>query len=105
MERFSFVGFELTMRTLQRGTATLAPPASQRASVEMLHRDSVQVDAFEAANIDRRYPIAILIGSFSIRVNAAVCAKAMLDNVLVKSVSGDIFLAGEQTEPVARHEP
>jgi hypothetical protein len=81
------------------------PLNSQRQSVEALNRNALQVNAFEAANIDCRHPIALWIGAFSVRVNATCPAKAVLDNVLVESVRAAVLFGCEQVQPIARHKP
>ena len=57
----------------------------------MLNRKLFQINSFEAANIDRGHPIALWIGTFAVRVDAAGLAKAMLDHVLVERVRADIL--------------
>jgi hypothetical protein len=71
----------------------------------VLNRNAFQVDSFEAANIDCGHPIALWISAFSIWVNAARLAKAVLDNVLVKRVRPDVLFRCEQAQLVARHKP
>jgi len=48
----------------------------------MLNRHTVQINSFEAANINCSRPIALWIGALSVRVNATGLAKAVLDNML-----------------------
>src|SRR6186997_1190076 len=47
-------------------------------AVEMLHGNLVEVDALEAANVDRRHLVALGIGAVGERVDAAVLAEAVL---------------------------
>jgi hypothetical protein len=81
------------------------PPSliSQRSPVEVLNRNAVQVDSFEAANIDCGHPVALWIGAFSVRVNTARLAKAVLDNVLVERVRADVLFRCEHVQLFARH--
>jgi hypothetical protein len=78
---------------------------SQRSPVEVLNRNAIQIDSFEAANIDCGYPIAPRIGAFAVGVNAACPAKAVLDHVLVESVRADVPIRCEHAQLFAGHEP
>lgn len=90
-------------------SAKLDSPAptliSQRPSVELLNRNALQVDSFEAANVDRGNRIALWIDAFPVRVNAASSAKAVLDHVLVERVCADVLFRAEQAQLLARHKP
>jgi hypothetical protein len=102
------------MVDLLRGDSSARPCAagktsrsliSQRSPVEALHRDVFQIDIFEAANIDRGHSIPLRINAFSVGVNAARPAKAVLDNVLVECVRADLPFRCEQAQLFAGHEP
>jgi hypothetical protein len=67
----------------------------QRLSVEMLNRNGIQIDSFEAANINCGRPVALGIGAFSVRVNTTRLAKAVFDNVLVERVRTDVCFRRE----------
>jgi hypothetical protein len=71
----------------------------------MLNGNAFEVNSIEAANIDRAYPIALWIGAFSVRMNAAPLAKTVLDNVLVEGVRADVVIRREHAQLFARHEP
>jgi hypothetical protein len=71
----------------------------------MLNRHTVQVNSFEAANIDCSHPIALWIGALSVRVNTTGLAKAVLDNMFVEGVRAKVLFRCEQVQLVARHEP
>jgi len=71
----------------------------------VLNRHFFQIDSFETANIDRGHRIALWVGAFAVRVNAARPAKAVLDSVLVERVGADVRFRCEQAELVARHKP
>jgi hypothetical protein len=86
-------------------TKDCASLISQRSSVEVLHRNAFQVDSFEAADIDCGDPVALWIGAFSVRVNAARRAKAVLDNVLIERVRAEVVFRCEQAQSVMRHKP
>jgi hypothetical protein len=77
----------------------------QRPSVEVLNRNAFQVNSFEAANIDYGHPIALGIGAFSVRVNAALLAKVVLDNVLVERVRANVLFRCAHAQLLARHKP
>jgi hypothetical protein len=61
----------------------------------MLHWNSIEIDFVEAAQVNRRRKIALGVGAFSVRVNAAGLAKAVLDDMLVECVSAEVFFRGE----------
>jgi hypothetical protein len=63
----------------------------------VLNRHAFQIDSFEATNVDGSHPIALGVGAFSVGVNAARLAEAVLDNVLVESVRGDLFFGRKHT--------
>jgi hypothetical protein len=71
----------------------------------MLNRHALQVDSFEAANIDRSRRAAFGIDSFRVWVNATGGAKAMFDNVLVESVRADVCFRCEQVQLIPRDKP
>jgi len=98
--------FEFSRRRRpSRATKESVSLISQRPSVEVLNRNGLEVDSFEAANIDCGDPVALWIGAFSVRVNAARPAKAVLDNALVEHVRADVLFRCEQAQLVARHKP
>jgi hypothetical protein len=78
---------------------------SQGPSVEMLNWNVFQVNSFDAAKIDCGHPITLWIEAFSVRVNAAGLAKAMLDNMLVERVRGDVRFRCQHVQLFARHKP
>jgi hypothetical protein len=78
---------------------------SQRPSVKVLNRNASQVDFFEAANIDRGDPISFWIDAFSVRMNAARPAKAVLDDLLVERVRADVLIRCKQPQPVPGNKP
>ena len=49
----------------------------------MLHGNRVEIDAFQAADIDRRHTVALRIDTFCIRMDVENRAEAMLDNMLL----------------------
>src|SRR5258706_7400004 len=57
-----------------------------RSAVEMRDRNLLELDALEAAHIDRRDAIALRIDPFRIRLHAAVRTEPVLDHVLVEFV-------------------
>jgi len=71
----------------------------------VLNRNAFQVDSFEAANIDCGDPIALWIDAFSVRMNAARLAKAVLDDSLVERVRADVPFRCEHVQLIARHKP
>jgi hypothetical protein len=64
----------------------------------VLNRNTCQVDFFEAANINGGDPISFWIDAFSVRVNAARPAKAVLDDVLVERVGADVLIRCKQPQ-------
>jgi hypothetical protein len=77
----------------------------QGPAVEVLNRNTFQIDSVKAANIDGSYPVAFWIGAFPIRVNAARPAEAVLDDVLVERVRADVLVGREHVQLFARHKP
>jgi len=71
----------------------------------VLNRNAFQLHSFEAANIYRGYPIALRIGAFSVRVNAAVLAKTVLDHMLVEGVYADVVVGSEHAQLIAGDKP
>jgi hypothetical protein len=71
----------------------------------VLNRNVFQIDSLEAANIDCGHPVALWINAFSVRMNAARLAKAVLDNVLVERVRTNILFRCEQVQLFARYKP
>ena len=61
----------------------------ERAAVEVRDLDAVQIDALDAAHVDRRHLVAFRIAAVRVRMNAAGGAEAMLDRVLVELVDCD----------------
>ena len=64
----------------------------------MLNRHTVQINSFEAANINCSRPIALWIGALSVRVNATGLAKAVLDNMFVEGVRAKVLFRCEQVQ-------
>src|ERR1700687_486005 len=75
-----------------------------RATVEVLHRNGCEVNAFKAANIDSSHGLA-LVNGLGIRMNAACPAEMVPDEMLVERIRANIFFRGEQAQVFARHEP
>jgi hypothetical protein len=63
-----------------------------RLSIEFIHWNLAQVEVLYASKIDRCNGIALWISTFAEGVNAALCAEAMLDHVLVKGVCAGVGL-------------
>src|SRR6266403_6139370 len=80
-------------------------PCLHRPSVEVLNWNALQINSFEAANIDCGHPIALWIGPFSVGMNAAGLAKAVLDDVLVEGVRADILFRCEHVQLFPWHKP
>src|SRR5918994_3252344 len=78
---------------------------SQRPSVEVLNRNLLQFDSFQAADVDCGHPVTLWIGAFSVRVNATRLAKSVFDNMLVERVCADVIFRCAHVELVARHKP
>src|SRR5262250_2279235 len=71
----------------------------------MLNRNAIQVNAFETANIDGGYSIAVWIRAFAVWVNAASPAKTVFDDVFVERVCAAVVFRREQVKLFARHKP
>src|SRR5258706_8748940 len=78
---------------------------SHRAAVELPHWNACQIDAVKAANIDRRHPVALGIAAFTVWMNPAGRAKAVLDHMLVESIGGEVVVAREYAQLFARDKP
>jgi hypothetical protein len=71
----------------------------------MLNRNTLQINTFKAANIDCGHPIALGIDAFSVRVNAASGAKAVLDHMFIERVRTDARFGREYAQLFSRHKP
>src|SRR5688572_15705276 len=71
----------------------------------MLDRKLLEIDALEAAGVDRRHALARRIDALAEGMDAAGRAEMMLDDVLVERVDLGVLLGSEETEVLARHEP
>jgi hypothetical protein len=71
----------------------------------MLHWNALQINSFDAANIDCGHPIAFGIDPFTVGMNSAGLAKAVLDDVLVEGVRADILFRCEHVQLFPWHKP
>ena len=76
-----------------------------RLSIEYIHWNLAQVEVLYASKIDCCNGIALGISTFAEGVNAALCAEAMLDNVLVKSVRTGGRLRSPESQRCSWNEP
>src|SRR5207245_11334000 len=65
---------------------------SHRSPVKVLHRDRVQIDAFEATNVDGGHRVALRVGGQREWMDAASLAEPMLDAMLVEEVSAHVLV-------------
>ena len=77
----------------------------KRPPVEVLDRHAFQIDIFQAANIDGRRRLSLGIDAFSEGVHPANRAKAVLDDVFIEGIGGQILFGAEQFHPVPRNKP
>ena len=76
-----------------------------RLSIEFLHWNLAQVEVFYASKIDCCNGVALGICALAKGVNAALCAEAMFDNVLVKSVCAGVGLWSPEAQRCSGNEP
>src|SRR5688500_12545824 len=79
--------------------------ALHRAAVELLYRYGLDVEAFEAAHVDRREGRARRVGALRVGVDAAGRAKTVLEDVLIEHVGAGVGFGRAQAQLFARHEP
>src|SRR5687767_2344871 len=79
--------------------------ALHRAAVELLYRYGLEVEAFEAAHVDRRDGLARRVGALPVGVDAAGRTKSVLDDVFIEHVGAGVGFGRAQTQLFARQEP
>src|SRR3954452_2043160 len=78
--------------------------ASPIAPVDRRHLQFCQLDAVDAADVQRHHLGAVGLAAACEHVDAAVDAELMADGVLVEQIFPEIILAGAQLKTVRRHE-
>ena len=78
---------------------------SEGAAVEVLDRNGVEVDAFEAPDVDGSHVIAFRVHALGVRMNPAGRAGPMLDDVLVERIRRRAAFRCQETKLAPRHEP
>src|SRR5262245_38463937 len=78
---------------------------SEVLAVHLLHRNLLDVEVFQAADVDRGHRVAGAILAPGKRLDAAMLAEAVLDDVLVERIGSEIRLAAQQREFFPRGEP
>jgi hypothetical protein len=73
-----------------------------RAAVEMRDRHRGQLDAFQAAQIDRGHAIALRVRPLAIRMDPAHRAEAVPDHVLVEQVGVGVVFRRQQPQRLVR---
>src|SRR5262245_30770424 len=74
----------------------VAPIALQRLAVEMPDGNLVEIDAFDAAQIDGRHLVALAVRAVRKRLHATGLAEAVIDRALVERVAHEIALLAVQ---------
>ena len=70
-----------------------------------MNRNCIQIDVFNASNINCRNFIARRISALSIWADTANLAKLMVNYMFVKGVSADVLAGSQQFERTKRCEP
>src|ERR1700744_2739958 len=78
---------------------------SNAAAVVMRDRQVVEVDALDAAHVDRGHLLALRIHAEGERMHAAVGAETMFDAMLVEQIAFLVRLRREPRELIQRREP
>jgi hypothetical protein len=73
--------------------------------VELRNRNAIELDPFEAANIDGSHGFSGLVARLGVGVNTADGAEVVFDGVLVERVGAGVFVGGEQTKVFPGDEP
>src|SRR5580700_106291 len=84
--------------TSWRAAALPIPPIDRR------HRELRQLNAVDAAHIERNHVRAIRLGAAREHVDTAIIAELVADGVLVEQIFLQILLAGAQLKALRRHE-
>ena len=69
------------------------------------NRHGLEVDIFQAANVDRSHAIALRIGALAEGMYAADRTESMLDYVLIEGIGAHVLLRRHEMQARARDEP
>jgi len=92
-------------KSTRDATALVSLPLLQRTTIEVLRRDRVRIDTFEAADIDGSHGFSLRISTFPVGMDPAIRTKTVLDYMLVEGVCTDHLFRAEQLQPLAGDEP